>query len=183
MKRRARILEALGKRLTLEFEYPFELLGLSDVDVEIAEHKDKRSLDSNAYFHVLCDKLRQVLGISLAECKNNLICSYGQIEYVDDMPAVIHSNIPPDKMVKQDMIHAHCESVNGDGTYMYIVYRGSHTYNTAEMSKLIGGTVEECKAQGIETATPQELRRMFGEEHGQQSERKKSKEQRREGRT
>ena len=41
-----------------------------------------------------------------------------------------------------------------------LVMRGSHTYNTKEMSRLIEGTVQEAKALGIETATPEEIRRM-----------------------
>lgn len=39
--------------------------------------------------------------------------------------------------------------------------RGSSTYDTAEMSTLINGLVEECKDLGIETMTPQELERMM----------------------
>ena len=38
--------------------------------------------------------------------------------------------------------------------------RGSHTYNTAEMSRLIDGTVAEAKQLGIETLPPSELERM-----------------------
>lgn len=38
--------------------------------------------------------------------------------------------------------------------------RGSHTYDTKEMSELIKGTVQEAKALGIETATPQEIKEM-----------------------
>lgn len=43
----------------------------------------------------------------------------------------------------------------------YLMLRGSHTYDTKEMSVLINGLVEECKEQGIETLTPDELRRMM----------------------
>ena len=39
--------------------------------------------------------------------------------------------------------------------------RGSSTYNTEEMSKLIDGLVSECKEQGIETLPPEELERMM----------------------
>jgi hypothetical protein len=40
------------------------------------------------------------------------------------------------------------------------VMRGSHTYDTREMSRLIDGTVEEAKELGIETLTPEQLERM-----------------------
>lgn len=132
---------------------------------DLSEHKDlkKRSLDANAYFHVLCDKLRQKLGISMARCKNHLIADYGQIEYLEDEPMIYKTNAPEDFMLELETIHTKCVKVteeNGKNVYFYRVYRGSHTYNSAEMAKLIDGTVEECKAQGIETATADEIAHM-----------------------
>ena len=130
---------------------------------DLSPHKEKRSLDSNAYFHVLCDKLRKVLGISMARCKNHLIADYGQIEYVDDEPMVYKSNAPEDFMMELETIHTKCIKVTeekGKNVFFYRVYRGSHTYNSAEMSLLIKGTIEECKAQGIETANPEQLAHM-----------------------
>lgn len=34
---------------------------------------------------------------------------------------------------------------------------GSSQYNTKQMTRLIRSVAEECKAQGIETMTPEEL--------------------------
>ena len=136
-----------------------ELMG-KDLEAVLKPFKAHRSLDANAYFHVLCDKLRQVLNIPMAECKNHLIASYGQIEYLGEEQAIIKTNIPPETMLKNEYLHTWCVKVNTDGTYMYRVYRGSHTYNSAEMARLISGTILECKAQGIETATPDELAKM-----------------------
>ena len=132
---------------------------------DLSEHKDirKRSLDSNSYFHVLCDKLRQKLGISMARCKNQLIADYGQIEYIDEQPMIYKTNAPEEYMMELETIHTKCVKVteeNGKDVYFYRIYRGSHTYNTAEMAKLIEGTVQECKAQDIETASPAELEHM-----------------------
>lgn len=42
----------------------------------------------------------------------------------------------------------------------YRIYRGSHTYDTKEMSVLIDGTVADAKELGIETATPAEIAEM-----------------------
>lgn len=132
---------------------------------DLTEHKErrKRSLDSNAYFHVLADKLRQKLGISMARCKNHLIADYGQILYLGDEPMIYKTNAPEDYMMELETLHTKCVKVtteNGREVFFYRVYRGSHEYNTEEMSRLINGTVEECKAQGIETATPDEIARM-----------------------
>ena len=132
---------------------------------DLTEHKEnkKRSLDSNAYFHVLCDKLRQKLNISMARCKNHLIADYGQIEYIDQEPMIYKTNAPEDYMMELETIHTKCVKVseeNGHPIFFYRIYRGTHTYNAEEMAKLIKGTVEECKAQDIETATPEELAHM-----------------------
>ena len=132
---------------------------------ELSPHVEKkhRSLDANAYFHVLCDKLRQALGISMARCKNTLIASYGQFEYIDDEPMIYKTNAPEEYMAELETLHTKCVRVteeNGKPVFFYRVYRGSHTYNSAEMSKLIAGTVEECKLQGIETLTPLELAKL-----------------------
>lgn len=132
---------------------------------DLTVHKDvkKRSLDSNAYFHVLCDKLRLKLGISMARCKNQLIADYGQCYYVDDEPMVYKTNAPEEYMCELETIHTKCVKIteeNDKPVYFYRVYRGSHTYNVNEMQKLIQGTVEECKLQDIDVATPAEIAHM-----------------------
>ena len=130
---------------------------------DVKEHKEKRSLDSNAYFHVLCDKLRQKMNppLSMAACKNHLITSYGQPEYDEDGHMVyIKTNIPEEKMQEVEYLHCLPVRYESDTVIFYRIYRGSHTYDTAEMSKLIAGTVDECQAVGIQTATPQEIARM-----------------------
>jgi hypothetical protein len=49
---------------------------------------------------------------------------------------------------------------NGKLYRVYIVMKGSHTYDTKQMSVLIDGTVGEAKDLGIETLPPHELERM-----------------------
>ena len=134
-----------------------------DLVLKITQRREKRSLDSNAYFHVLADKLRLKLNVSMAYIKNHLIADYGQIEYVDEQPLIYKTTAPEDYMMEQEYIHSKCVKVaeeNGKNVYFYRLYRGSHTYNTKEMAQLIDGTIQECKAQGIETATPKELEEM-----------------------
>ena len=130
---------------------------------EVKEKKQKRSLDSNAYFHTLCHQLsqRMIPPMSMAACKNHLITSYGQPEYDDDGNMVyLKANIPADKMAEIEYLHCLPVKYESDSVIFYRVYRGSHTYNSKEMSLLIQGTQDECIAMGIEVATPQELARM-----------------------
>lgn len=134
------------------------------LDIKLTTHREKRSLDANAYFHVLVDKIRGVTGYSFSRVKNELITSYGQIEYLMGQQVVIKTNIPPEQMAEQETLH--CKPVkvevqDGKEITFYRVYRGSHTYNTEEMSRLIDGTVQEAKDLGIETMTSTQIQRMM----------------------
>ena len=151
-----------GRSLMLDVEkdIPYEIGTVLDLTLDT--HRKRRSRDANAYFHVLVDELRQVLNISFSACKNYLITAYGQIEYIGDEPAIIKTNVPPEQMQEQETLHCKPIAVKNpeEGVYWYRVYRGSHTYNTKEMSTLLEGTVSECQLQGIETMTPAEIARL-----------------------
>lgn len=138
----------------------------SDVlDITVKKHKKKRSLDANAYFHVICGKIADRLGISKTRCKNILIGRYGQQDFLDDgNPVILKTNISVEKMLEQEFLHAWpcgTKVENGTEVIFYKVFRGSHTLDSREMSILIEGTVQEAKELGIETIPPAELQRMM----------------------
>lgn len=128
--------------------------------IKVVKYREKRSLDANAYFHVLVGKIADALTISKAKAKNVLICKYGQPQLLPDGNIMVYkTNAPEEFMWEQETLH--CIPVKYEGnTAFYKVYRGSHTYDTKEMSTLIDGTVADAKELGIETATPDELERM-----------------------
>jgi hypothetical protein len=130
------------------------------LSIEIKPYREKRSLDANAYFHVLSGKISENLTISKARSKNILICKYGQPQLLPDGNAMIYkTNAPVEFMLEQESIH--CIPVKYlDDAIFYKVYRGSSTYDTKEMSLLIDGTVADAQELGIQTATPEELRVM-----------------------
>lgn len=137
---------------------------LDAVDIIAKEHKKKRSLDANAYFHVLVGKIADKVGVSKPHCKNILIGRYGQQDFLDDgKPIIIKSNVSVEKMMEQEFLHTMpcgTKIENDTEVVFYKVFRGSHTYDTKEMSILIEGTVQEAKDLGIETIPPAELERM-----------------------
>ena len=126
-------------------------------DVTIKEHRERRSLDANAYAWVLLDKLAEKLQIAKTELYRSYIREIGgNSETV---------------CVLQDAADKLCSgwAHNGigwltdtlpskiDGCVNVVLYYGSSTYDTAQMSRLIDLIVQDCKAQGIETMTPQQL--------------------------
>jgi len=130
------------------------------LSIEIKVFREKRSLDANAYFHVLVGKISEVLTISKAKAKNILICKYGQPQFLPDGNVMIYkTNAPVEFMYEQESIHCIPVKFLDDATF-YKIYRGSHTLDTKEMSLLIDGTVADAKELDIDTVTPAELKQM-----------------------
>lgn len=131
------------------------------LSVKIVKYRKKRSLDANAYFHVLVGKIAEVLNSSKPATKNMLLAKYGQ--YQIDGNDIMHLIVRDDIDVSNfEEIHLSATSAvrTLDDNKLYRVYRvmrGSHTYDSYEMSKLIEGAVSDAKELGIETATPREI--------------------------
>lgn len=121
----------------------------------IKEWREKRSLNANAYFHVLVGKIADRLETSKAEVKNRMLSLYGQIDIMDDKPVYL---IVPDHLTveKWETLHLRATSQTKElagVTYrVYMKVRGSRTYTTAEMSMLINGTISEAKEAGLTEA-------------------------------
>lgn len=131
------------------------------VNLEIKEYKEKRSLNANAYFHVLVDKIAAVQGVSHAEIHNQMIADYGFMD--EELKNVImDAEIPWQKLTNIHLMPtSHTKMMDNGKLYrIFIVMRGSHTYDSREMARLIDGTVYEAKELGIETLPPDEIERM-----------------------
>jgi len=130
------------------------------LSIKATKYREKRSLNANAYFHVLVGKIAEALTISKAKAKNILICKYGQPQLLQDGSIMVYkTNAPEEFMLELESMHCLPIKYLDDATF-YKIYRGSHTYNTAEMSALIDGTVADAKELGIETMSPAELQRI-----------------------
>lgn len=147
---------------------PYTDLVGSEVDASIKKARKKRSLDANGYYWQLSGKLAEVLKVSKPRLHNTLLRRYGQLEIMDGRAVYI---ILPDteeverKVDEDEVLHLRptAQVKEGKGGVMYRTYmllRGSHEYNTKEMSILIDGLVSECKEAGIETATPEQIEQM-----------------------
>lgn len=177
------VIDFVTRRLSIVFEVNEdfsqayeELKGCEKLSLEIKKYRTKRSLNANAYFHVLLGKIAEVVGVSKPYMKNQLLIQYGQ--YAIENDSLVHLIIREDIDVseREDIHLAPTSSVKVlDDGKLYRVYRlmrGSHTYNTAEMARLIEGTIAEAKYAGIpdaEIMTPDEkeqLRQKWGVDVG-----------------
>lgn len=133
------------------------------VSITIKKYRRKRSLDANAYHWVLCTKIAAVLNTSKEEVHNSLLRSYGQIELDESGKPMAFSMLSKFDMERRTDMHVKAigqRFFNGKSVTDYIIIKGSHQYDTKEMSILIDGTVQDAKELGIETATPDEIEKM-----------------------
>lgn len=151
-------------RITFEVDSFDEIRGMEEkeLSIEITTRRNKRSLNANAYFHVLMGKIAEKLKISKQRAKNLLLAKYGQREILEDGPLIISILSNVDMLEREDI---HCVpvgygEVNGKDFTHWAVLKPSHEYDTKEMAELIDGTIEDAKELGIETLSSAELERM-----------------------
>lgn len=150
-------------RATFEVDSADELNGLQGkLRITAKKLTFKRSLNANAYFHLLVGRIADALHISKAKAKNLQLGKYGQRELTETGQLIISVRSDIDMSEREDI---HCVVagrgfVNDTEFTHWAVIRGSHTYDTHEMSILIDGTVEDAKDLGIQTLSPDEIERM-----------------------
>jgi hypothetical protein len=121
---------------------------------EVKEHKEKRSLNANAYAWKLITEIGNATRLSKEEVYLDMLKHYGQSEIVS-----VLSNIDVSGYFKYYEAIGTAKLQGKDFTH-YKIYKGSSEYNTYEMSVLIDGIVHEAEQLDIQTLTPAELSRL-----------------------
>lgn len=139
------------------------------ISIKIGAYRPKRSKDANAYAWVLIGRLSEKLNIAPAELYRRAIKQVGgNYEVVCVLDAAV------DKLCsswQKNGIGWQTDTMPSklQGCTNVLLYYGSSTYDTASMSRLISIIVDECKEQGIETRTPEEIDKLlslWGENNG-----------------
>lgn len=137
----------------------------STCDIEIKKHREKRSLNANAYCWVLIEKIANKMKLSKEDIYKRMLQDYGTIATDDNDRKVIFSlraDIDVSKYFKYYKFLG--DSKDGKFKHYYII-KGSSEYDTEEMTRFIDGIVQDCKLLGISTLTPEEIAKLkIGEE-------------------
>lgn len=128
-----------------------------DLTVQVKEYRQKRSLSQNAYMWVLLDEIAKAVNRSKEDVYRELVKDYGVFEIIP----------LKDEAVKR---FNHNWAKNGLGWFTdvlgksklkgytnLIVYYGSSTYDTKEMTRLLDAVINECQELGIQTMTLSEI--------------------------
>lgn len=135
-----------------------------DVKFDVSKARQHRSLNANAYFYQLCGEIAEAIDSSKDEVHHQMIFRYGQYKRTKDGNLVFCMRPTSEDFMDDPTRHlkptGKTEMRNGVSYSWYVEMRGSHEYNTQEMAKLIDGVVSECKELGIETLSPDEIKRI-----------------------
>ena len=122
-------------------------------------YRETRSLNANAYFHVLVDKIAKEMNLGADEVKVQMVLDYGTIQTIGGEPVIA---LLPKEAKSSDYYEyakwvGDCTAKKGKIYSQYVCYKRTHTLDKTEMARLIEGVVYEAKELGIETRTPDEL--------------------------
>ena len=167
MKLKGKLVEAsldfASKKPKLTFLLNNQITSLDEIeniellDIEIKKHRNKRSLDANAYCWVLLGKLAEKMNMKAEEIYKMEIKEIGVYEVLPIKDAAVEKFI---EAWQKNGIGWQCEIISKSKIEGYTnlrAYYGSSTYNSVQMSKLIDSIVEDCKMQGIPTDTPEQI--------------------------
>lgn len=151
-----------------DFRPVYDGLAGVPVEVEIKKHRAKRSLSANAYAWVLTDKIAAATGQAKEDVYRETVRNIGGVSDVV---------CAQDRAVEALRTGWEAHGIGWvtdtlpsklDGCTNVVLYYGSSTYDTEQMSRLIDLLVAEAKDLGIETMPPAELERLRKEweKHG-----------------
>lgn len=137
-----------------------DMNGCEKLSIEIKPFRKRRSLDANAYAWVLMDRLAE----KLKESKENIYREYiRNIGGNNEMVCIKNDAVERLREAwHRNGLGWQTETTKSklDGCTNVILYYGSSTYDTAQMSRLLDLIIQDCKEQGIQTDTPDEIARL-----------------------
>lgn len=144
---------------TKQLDIVEELKSEDKLNIELKKYRKHRSLDANAYFWKLLTELCELAEIDTIEEYKRRIKELGIFRQFK----IEKYNIKTfEKMWTAQGIAWFCEIADttyiGDTEFKIInAYYGSSSFNSKQMSRLIDGVVQDCKAYGIETKPQEEI--------------------------
>ena len=137
-----------------------EMRDKDKLSIEVKPFRQRRSLDANAYAWVLMDRLATALSKSKAEIYRDYIRDIG-----GNSETVCVKNSAVERLCEgwqKNGIGWQTETFESkiSGCTNVILYYGSSTYDSAQMSRLLDLIIQDCKELGIPTETPNEIARL-----------------------
>lgn len=127
-----------------------------DLRLTISKYHKQKTLNQNGYYWVLLNQLAMVLKTTPQELHERNVQNHS-IPWTDDEGkhlciSILKGIAPP------SVEHLYWKWIRDEGKCSaYMRIKGTSDCNTEEMGMFLDDLIDECKEQGIETATPEEL--------------------------
>lgn len=125
-------------------------------DVDIRKHREKRSLDANAYYWKLCGELAEAVNEEPERIYRRHIRDVGNYEVLCIQERALDT-------FRRTWTSGHLgrfvetRASKLPGCVTVLAYYGSSDFDRAQMSRLIDNCIQDCKALGVETMSNREL--------------------------
>lgn len=126
-------------------------------EYEIKAKKSLRSLDSNAYAWILIDKLAEATGIPKTDIYRNSVRDVGGNSVIVCIKAEAAPQLRKIWESRGLGWQTEDDISKLPGCVNVILYYGSSTFDTRQMSRMIDNLIQDAKAVGIETLSDREL--------------------------
>ena len=135
----------------------------------LEEYHEKRSRSQNAYYWAIEAQMADAMKLGKAEMHNRLLRQYGYPEIFGGKVAralLPDTDETEEKALKSTTIHMKPISqttmlADGIRYRTYQLMRGSSDLDSKEMAHFLDMVEQDARALGIDTATPDERRRMY----------------------
>ena len=119
---------------------------------EIKKYKKQRNKEQNSKYWKLLSELSLKTKIGIEELHFDMLKNYS---------TRYEALIPAETKIRGIEYYERKSKILKDGKefIVYHIYTPSHELNTEEFSILLQGLCEECKTQGIDTRSPEEIAR------------------------
>lgn len=144
-----------------------ELKHAEKLTIKISVYREKRSLDANSYFWVLCGKLAKKLSNDKVKYTKEDVYrkAIKEVGIYKDFAGLSQSDAKTLRhaweLLGTGWITEQVDFMPDGENVIIRCYYGSSQYNTKQMSRLIDNIVQDCQAVGINTMTPNQIAEML----------------------
>lgn len=146
-------------RLTFEIYGVLPDIPNGDLDIKIKKWRETRSKDANALLWHCIGEIANTVGETNWKVYLSLLKDYGQFTYICVHPQAVEAV----KKQWREVEELGEISINGTKAVQLLCYYGSSTYNTAEFSRLLDGTMEEMRQIGLTPPADEQIERSLKE--------------------
>ena len=131
-----------------------------ELSIEAKIYRQKRSLDSNSYCWILCQKIAEVIHSTKELVYKKVIKDVGQFELMPIKNEAVERWQKVWESKGMGWFSEVLEDSKLEGYKKIVSYYGSSVYDNREISILINELIVQCKELNIETVSPTEIKRM-----------------------